>query len=50
MTTSPEDRRTREDLTLLGANGTKYPSSYDPSVLERFSNKHPGNDYWVKFN
>ncbi len=50
MSESAEDRRTREDLTLLGANGTKYPSTYDPSVLERFSNKHPGNDYWVQFN
>lgn len=38
------------DLTLLGNQGTRYPQDYDPSVLETFVNKHPGNDYFVKFN
>ena len=38
------------DLTLLGNQGTRYPQDYDPSVLETFDNKHPDNDYFVKFN
>lgn len=42
--------REKEDLTLLGSAKTKYPSDYAPEMLERFSNKHPGNDYFVKFN
>ena len=42
--------RAREDLTLLGNSGTTYSSDYDPSVLETFVNKHPDNDYFVKFN
>ena len=37
-------------ITLLGNNNTKYSSDYDPSVLETFPNKHPDNDYFVKFN
>lgn len=39
-----------ENLTLLGNQGTKYPSDYAPQVLEYFINKHPENDYFVKFN
>lgn len=39
-----------EDITLLGNNNTKYPQTYDPSVLETFTNKHIGRDYFVKFN
>ena len=42
--------REKEDLTLLGNKNTKYGFDYDPSVLETFQNKHPGNDYFVKFN
>lgn len=38
------------DLTLLGNQGTRYPQDYDPGVLETFVNKHPDNDYFVKFN
>ena len=34
----------------LGNQGTKYPDNYAPEVLETFINKHPGNDYFVKFN
>ena len=45
-----EDMDEKEGLTLLGAAGTKYPADYDPSVLETFQNKHPENDYFVKFN
>lgn len=37
-------------ITKLGSNETEYASQYDPSVLECFDNKHPGNDYWVTFN
>lgn len=39
-----------KDLTLLGNQGTSYDMDYNPSVLETFDNKHPGNDYFVKFN
>ena len=42
--------REREDLTLLGSQHTQYPTDYDPGVLESFDNKHPDNDYFVKFN
>ena len=42
--------RENEGLTKLGSNGTKYITNYDPSLLESFTNKHPGNDYFVKFN
>ena len=40
----------REDLKLnaLGRK-TEYKSDYAPEVLETFVNKHPGNDYWVRF-
>lgn len=37
-------------LNLLGNSDTKYPESYSPEILESFQNKHPENDYWVKFN
>lgn len=37
------------DLNLLG-NQTEYPSEYAPHILEAFDNKHPDNDYWVRFN
>ena len=42
--------REREDLTLLGNQKTNYKSDYAPEVLETFLNKHPENDYFVKFN
>ncbi len=42
--------REKEGLTKLGSQGTEYSMDYDPSVLETFSNKHPENDYFVKFN
>ena len=42
--------RESENLTRLGSKTTEYSMTYDPSVLECFSNKHPGNDYFVKFN
>lgn len=45
--------RTKKELkgvSLLGNTKTNYPTDYDPSVLESFENKHPGNVYWVTFN
>lgn len=41
----------REDecLKQLGSK-TKYSMDYAPEVLETFVNKHPDNDYFVKFN
>src|SRR5574344_1464222 len=44
--------RSKEELagvSLLG-HKTTYKSDYAPEVLESFPNKHPGNDYFVKFN
>ncbi len=37
-------------ISLLGNQHTKYPTDYAPEVLETFPNKHPENDYFVKFN
>ena len=31
-----------EGVTLLGNQGTVYHDNYNPSVLETFENKHPG--------
>jgi len=42
--------REKENLTKLGSQGTVYETDYNPGLLESFSNKHPGNDYFVKFN
>ncbi len=39
----------KDELTLLGSK-TEYRQDYAPEVLESFVNKHPGNDYWVRFN
>lgn len=43
----------RDDLNSLkglGSKNTKYIYDYDKSLLERFGNKHPGNDYLVRLN
>lgn len=37
-------------VSLLGNQNVRYPDDYAPEVLETFVNKHPGNDYFVKFN
>nr|WP_319572539.1 preQ(1) synthase [uncultured Draconibacterium sp.] len=37
------------ELKHLG-NETNYDFDYRTDVLESFDNKHPENDYWVKFN
>ena len=42
--------REKEGLSLLGNQNVSYSSDYDPGVLETFLNKHPDNDYFVKFN
>ena len=45
--------RTKEEMqpiTHLGAAKTNYPTDYAPELLEAFPNKHPENDYFVKFN
>lgn len=41
--------RDKEGLSVLGAK-TIYRDDYAPEVLETFINKHPDNDYWVRFN
>ena len=40
----------QEDISLLGNKKVKYHYDYCPEILETFQNKHPENDYWVKFN
>ena len=39
----------KDELTILGKT-TAYKQDYAPEVLEAFTNKHPENDYWVRFN
>lgn len=46
---SKQSARTKEELTLLGNNGTVYSQDYDPDVLETFENKHQDHDYMVTF-
>ena len=41
--------RKEEGLKALGREAA-YRQSYSPEVLEAFENKHPQNDYWVRFN
>ena len=43
------NNRETEGLQALGKK-TEYRSTYAPEVLEAFENKHPENDYWVRFN
>ena len=42
-------KRSEEGLKALGRK-TTYSQDYDPGVLETFENRHPDNDYWVRFN
>ena len=42
--------REKESLTLLGSHQNTCSFDYDPGILETFENKHPDNDYFVKFN
>lgn len=39
-----------EGLSHLGTPVKKYVFQYHPDILECFDNKHPDNDYFVKFN
>lgn len=39
-----------EGVSLLGNQGVKYPTDYDPSLLETFQNVHPENEYLVTFD
>lgn len=50
MSESGRESKELEGITLLGNQGTKYDYGYNPEVLEVFENKHPDNDYFVKFN
>ena len=50
MSESGRKSKELEGITLLGNQGTKYDYDYNPKVLETFENKHPDNDYFVKFN
>lgn len=43
------ETRENEGLHTLGQK-TAYKSDYAPEVLESFANRHPGNDYLVRFN
>lgn len=47
-----QDRTSEEfgNVSSLGASKTKYPTDYDPSVLEYFLNKHTDNDYVVSLD
>jgi 7-cyano-7-deazaguanine reductase len=38
-----------ENFRNLGKK-TSYPTNYDKSLLETFTNQHSNRDYWVKFN
>ena len=42
--------REKENLTLLGNQQNNYETDNNPGLLETFVNKHPENDYFVKFN
>lgn len=48
MNNTMQNERGAEGLTLLGS-ATSYRDDYAPDVLETFANKHPDNDYWVRF-
>lgn len=36
-------------VTLLGSQGTDYPTDYAPEILESFPNKNPRHDAWTTF-
>ena len=47
---SGRDRKELEGISLLGNKNVSYAEDYAPHLLETFKNKHPENDYFVKFN
>jgi len=44
-----KNRAEEGSLSALGKK-TDYTFDYAPEVLETFENRHPDNDYWVRFN
>ena len=42
-------QRNKEGLQALGQK-SNISCEYNPALLETFSNLHPDNDYWVRFN
>lgn len=47
---SGRNEKELEGVSLLGNQNNVYRADYAPEVLETFPNKHPDNDYFVKFN
>lgn len=47
---SGRERKELEGISLLGNKNVSYAEYYAPHLLETFKNKHPENDYFVKFN
>lgn len=43
-------REEEKSLTLLGNQKVKYPTDYEPGLLETFENRHPDNEYLVTLN
>ncbi|OOB79916.1 MAG: NADPH-dependent 7-cyano-7-deazaguanine reductase QueF [Epulopiscium sp. Nuni2H_MBin003] len=43
-------KNTNNEVTLLGKHDIECTYKYTPDLLEVFDNKHPNNDYFVKFN
>ena len=39
-----------QGVSLLGNQAVKYPSDYNPGILETFVNKHPDSEYVVTFD
>lgn len=39
-----------EGVSLLGKQDVPFKYEYDPEILEKFENRHKGNDYFVKLN
>lgn len=37
-------------ITLLGNSKQSFPEAPSASILETFTNRNPGRDYWVKFD
>ena len=50
MTMTGRNDSEKGSISLLGNQNTKYGFDYAPDILETFPNKHPDNDYFVKFN
>ena len=50
MSTNEKQTTPPNDLTLLGAGHTDYPTDPAEAVLETFANTHPDRDYWITFD